>query len=173
MGGQGTAIGLAIATGLNRLRHSDTKSKVMILLTDGENNAGNIDPLTAIQMAKTLGVKVYTIGVGKKGGAPVPVLIPGKGKVYARNANGSLLLTHLDENMLMELAAVTGAKFFRAVDAQALAAIYKEIDRLEKSSINVKKYNQFRELFPVILWVILGLMVLESLIANLFVVTVP
>ena len=148
----GTAIGMAVANGVNRLRHSKAKSKVMILLTDGMNNKGRIDPLTAATMAQTMGIKIYTIGVGKVGGAPIPTMDPVYGKVYARNPDGTHLLTQMDEGVLIDMADITGGKYFRATDSQKLAEIYEQIDKMEKTEVEVKEYMRYGELFPYFTW---------------------
>jgi len=148
----GTAIGMAIANGVNRLRHSRAKSKVMILLTDGMNNKGRIDPLTAAKMAQALNIKIYTVGVGKMGGAPIPMMDPVFGKVYARNPDGSLLLTQMDEAVLIDIADATGGKYFRATDSEKLAQIYGQINKMEKTEIEIKEYMRYGELFPYFIW---------------------
>lgn len=148
----GTAIGMAIANAANRLRHSKAKSKVMILLTDGMNNKGRIDPVTAAKMAQTLDIKIYTIGVGKIGGAPIPISDAVFGKVYARNPDGSLLLTQMDERVLIEIADITGGRYFRATDPEKLAEIYGQIDKMEKTEVEVKQYMRYGELFPYLTW---------------------
>ncbi|HVP58333.1 MAG TPA: VWA domain-containing protein, partial [bacterium] len=123
----GTAIGLALANCVARLAASDAKSKIIILLTDGINNRGEIDPPTGAALAKSAGIKVYTIGVGVEGGAPVPVIAPDGRKVYARNPDGSLYITVLDEAALRQIADATGGRYYRATDEQALDEIYKKI----------------------------------------------
>jgi len=142
----GTAIGSAIASGVNRLRDQPGKSKIIVLLTDGENNMGKIMPETAAQAAKALGVKVYTIGAGVRGDAPVPVT----------DADGHKHLVmakvDVDEGMLQRIADETGAKFFRATDTQSLKNIYGEIDRMEKTTHHLKKFEQHSELFA---WAVL------------------
>src|SRR5204863_8170051 len=124
----GTAIGSGLATSVDRLRRSKSKSKVVILLTDGENNGGLIDPNTSKENAKAVGVKVYTIGVGTEGFAPVPIQTPG-GIVMQREK------VNIDEKLLKQIADETGGKYFRAKDNEALKNIYSEIDKLEKSRI--------------------------------------
>jgi Ca-activated chloride channel homolog len=143
----GTAIGTAIANCVNRLRDSEAKSKVVILLTDGENNAGKIDPDTAAKVAEAMGVRVYTIGVGKEGGAPIPVDHPVYGKIYARNPDGSLVLTRIDEESLKRIASVTNAQYFRATDAEALKKIYAQILDLERTKFQVKQFEKAHEYF--------------------------
>ncbi len=136
----GTAIGLAIATGLNRLKESPADSRAMILLTDGENNRG-IDPLTARDLAKSMGVRIYTIGVGTEGMAPYPV----------RNMFGRIQMQQvevkIDEPLLREIAESTGGQYFRARDVEELKQIYGEIDRLERAEIQVREFNLVEERF--------------------------
>jgi Ca-activated chloride channel homolog len=156
----GTAIGSALSAALNRLRDLQSKSKIVILMTDGQNNAGQVPPLTAADAAQTLGVKVYTIGVGTRGTAPYPQVDPFGRKVYVQ------LPVDIDEETLTQIATKTGGKYFRADNADTLRAVYGEIDRLEKTEVEVKKYQRYRELFP---WVVLpGLVVLllEVILAN-------
>jgi Ca-activated chloride channel family protein len=144
VGGQvddGTAIGTAIATSANRLRTSPARSKVMILLTDGENNRGSIDPRTAADAAAEFGVRIYTIGVGREGVAPVPV---GRGTFGLRYEDRQV---RIDEPMLREIASMTGGRYYRARDAESLRAIYREIDRLERVPIQQRQYSRFAEQF--------------------------
>ena len=136
----GTAIGMGLATSVERLRLSKSKSKVVILLTDGENNGGFIDPNTAKELAKSLAVKVYTIGVGTDGYAPVPVQVPGGITMQREKVN-------LDEKLMTQIASETGGKYFRAKDNQGLKDIYAEIDKLEKSRIEVTALRRFNEKF--------------------------
>jgi Ca-activated chloride channel homolog len=171
--GSGTAIGTAIATSLNRLKASKSPSRIIILLTDGENNHGQIDPITASTLAKDLGVKIYVIGVGKSGGAPVPYNHPRYGKQYYKDAYGKLLLTSMDEESLEKIAATTGGAYFRAEDEKALSKIYKNIDLLEKSENKIMLYKNYKDYFPIlILWAFI-LLVVEILISNTILVTVP
>lgn len=137
----GTAIGTAIATAANRLRNSPGRSRVMVLLTDGENNRGAIDPRTAAQAAGAFGIRIYTIGVGSEGMAPVPV---GRGLFGLRYENRPV---KIDEPLLTEIAATTGGRYFRAKDAAALQAIYDQIDRLERSSVEAKAFIRYTERF--------------------------
>ncbi|WP_396206060.1 VWA domain-containing protein [Gemmatimonas sp.] len=137
----GTAIGTAIATAANRLRNSPGRSRVMVLLTDGENNRGAIDPRTAAQAAGAFGIRIYTIGVGSEGMAPVPV---GRGLFGLRYENRPV---KIDEPLLTEIAATTGGKYFRAKDAAALQAIYEQIDRLERSAVEAKAFIRYTEQF--------------------------
>ena len=143
----GTAIGVAIASGVNRLRNSDSKSKVIILLSDGSNNAGSIDPISAAKIAKEYGIKVYTIGAGTKQSI---TQIPGRG--FVRN--------EIDEDTLMGIADVTNARYFRAIDKSSLSGIYSEIDKLEKSEISVSYYSSFQEIY---IWFILSSFILIML----------
>ena len=135
----GTAIGVAIASGVNRLRNSDSESKVIILLSDGSNNAGSIDPISAAKIAKEYGIKVYTIGAGTSQSI---TQIPGRG--FVRN--------EIDEETLIGIADVTNAKYFRAIDKASLSGIYSEIDKLEKSEISVSYFSSFEEVY---IWFIL------------------
>ncbi|MBZ0251801.1 MAG: VWA domain-containing protein, partial [Candidatus Methylomirabilis sp.] len=162
----GTAIGMGIAESAERLRKSDAKSKVVILLTDGENNKGAIDPKTAAEMARALGVKVYTIGVGKEGGAPIPIEGFFGTKTYLRNPDGSVYLTQLNDEALTEIAERTGATYFRATDAAGLRSIYATIDKLEKSEIKTKRFEEYTEVFGWLLGPALLLLATEALLAN-------
>jgi Ca-activated chloride channel family protein len=136
----GTAIGLALANGVNRLKDSKAKSKVMILLTDGVNNRGEIDPITAAKIAATYNIRVYTVGVGAQGEAPYPVETP-------FGIQRRLIPVDLDEKTLTAVADMTGGKYYRATDNKKLKAIYKEIDQLERSKIEVTDYKRYSELF--------------------------
>lgn len=137
----GTAIGTAIATGLNRLRDSKAESKIMILLTDGINNRGQVDPITAAQAAKALGIRIYTIGAGRKGYALYPVDDPFFGKRHVR------MPVEIDEKTLNQIAEISGAEYFRATDTESLRKIYSEIDKLEKTKIEIHHFTRYRELF--------------------------
>ncbi len=147
----GTAIGNALANGVNRLKDSKSKSKVMILLTDGVNNSGQIDPLTAAQIAQKFGIRVYTIGVGTIGQAPYPVQTP-FGTRY------QMVPVEIDENLLKQISSTTGGKYFRATNNKKLADIYSEIDKMEKTRVEVTSYRNAKELFST--WAILGLIFL-------------
>ncbi|MCL4549755.1 MAG: VWA domain-containing protein [Bacteroidetes bacterium] len=136
----GTAIGNAIANGVNRLKDSKSKSKVMILLTDGVNNAGEIDPITAAQIAQKFGVRIYTVGVGTMGEAPYPFQTP-FGIRY------QMIPVEIDENLLQQISNITGGKYFRATNNKKLEEIYNEIDRLEKTRVEVTSYRNAKELF--------------------------
>ena len=136
----GTAIGLGLATAVDRLKDSKAKSKVIILLTDGVNNMGFIDPLTAAGIAQTFGVRVYTIGVGANGNAPYPVQTP-FGIQYQS------IPAELDEDLLQKIAEETGGKYFRATDNTTLKSVYQDIDRLEKTKIEVTQFRNYKEEF--------------------------
>jgi len=163
----GTAIGMGIATAVNRLRDSNAKSKVIILITDGENNAGNIDPITAAELAKSFGIKIYAIGVGKGGMVPFPVDDPLFGKRYVQ-AN-----VEIDETTLKRIADITGGLFFRARDTAALSEIYERINKLEKSEVKVKEYRSFNELFPFFLIPALLLLLLDIFLRRTILLKVP
>jgi Ca-activated chloride channel family protein len=151
----GTAIGMGLANAGNMLKDSDAKSKVIILLTDGVNNSGEIDPLTAAQAAESLGIKVYTIGMGRPGQVPVPVLdMFGRETIQYQESR-------LDEATLQEIAEITGGRYFRAEDTTSLKQIYAEIDSLEKSQVEVERFTRFQELMGWLLIPALGLVVSE------------
>ena len=137
----GTAVGMGLATAVNRLRNSEAKSKVIILLTDGRNNRGEVDPLTAAQAAQAFDVRIYTIGAGTRGSALYPVQDPFFGKRYVP------MPVDIDEETLRKIADLTGGQYFRATDRRQLNSIYKEIDEMEKTKIHVKEYTRYSELF--------------------------
>jgi Ca-activated chloride channel family protein len=141
----GTAIGSAIAASVNRLRASTAKSKIIILLTDGRNNAGRIDPITAADAARALNVKIYTIGAGTKGLAPFPVKDFFGNKVYRQ------VRVDIDDDSLSKIAQNTEGMYFRATDTNSLREIYKEIDKMEKIKIEMTEYLEYRELYPYLL----------------------
>jgi len=152
----GTAIGSALATAAGRLERSDAKSKVVILLTDGQNNAGNIPPLTAADAAKALGIKVYTIGAGTRGLAPFPV----------RDFFGNLVYqptkVDVDEDTLKKIAEKTHGTYFRATDTASLQKIYADIDRMERSTFVAPRYLDYDELYPWLAFPALALLMLEA-----------
>ena len=155
---EGTAIGSAIAAGLNRLRDLDSKSQSMILMTDGENNAGAMPPLTAAEAAESLGVKIYTIGVGTRGTAPFPGKNPfGQTVYYPREVN-------IDEDTLTKIADITQGKYYRADSTDTLQKIYQEIDQLEKSEIEADQYLYYEEIFHWFLFPALGIILLETIL---------
>lgn len=133
----GTAIGTAIATAANRLRRVEGKSRVIVLVTDGENNRGEIDPLTAARAAAAYGIKIYTIGIGTEGVARVPVARGPFGVQYAT------LPVHIDETLLTQIAQLSGGRYFRAQTSQALQRIFSEIDRLEKTTVQIRRYVDY------------------------------
>jgi len=162
----GTAIGNAIANGVNRLKDSKAKSRVMILLTDGVNNAGEIDPVTAAQIAKEFGIRIYTVGVGTRGKAPYPFMTP-FGKQY------QMVPVEIDENLLKKIAGITGGKYFRATNNRKLAQIYREIDKLEKTKIKVTSYKNAKELFYNFAFISLAFLLLDVLLGNTFLRRLP
>jgi Ca-activated chloride channel family protein len=163
----GTAIGSGLATAVNRLRRAPDKSKVILLLTDGENNKGLIDPRTAAATAAAFGIKVYTIGVGTIGEAPIPT---GRGLGGFRY---ELLPVRIDEPLLREIAAKTGGRYFRAKDSEALSRIFRQIDQLEKTPIQVTRYTRYDEATRPLILMGLGALALELLLASTLVVRVP
>lgn len=163
----GTAIGSGLATAVNRLRRAPDKSKVILLLTDGENNKGLIDPRTAAATAATFGIKVYTIGVGTIGEAPIPT---GRGLGGFRY---ELLPVRIDEPLLQEIAQKTGGRYFRAKDSEALSRIFRQIDVLEKTPIQVTRYTRYDETTRPLILLGLGALALELLVATTLVVRVP
>ena len=156
----GTAIGMGLATAVNRIKDSEAKSKIIILLTDGVNNSGFIDPLTASELASEYGIKTYTIGLGSNGMALSPVAIR-NGKIqYSR------IQVEIDEKLLKEIAEGTGGKYFRATNNKKLEEIYAEINQLEKTEIEEFKYYNYEEKFrPLVLWA-LALLVFEFLLRH-------
>lgn len=159
----GTAIGMGLGSAVNRLKDSKAKSKVIILLTDGVNNSGNIDPKTAAELAKELGIKVYTIGIGTNGMADFP---------WSKDPRTGLLnfrkqQVEIDEDLLKHIANQTDGKYFRATNNEDLKEIYDEIDKLEKTKIEEFKYYNYQELYRPFIFLALGLLVLEFLLRNI------
>ena len=153
----GTAIGDGLATAISRLKDSEAISKVIILLTDGLNNAGSVDPYTAGEMAKLFGIRVYTIGVGSYGTAPYPVQTPFGTQIQQ-------MKVEIDEKLLAQIAGMTGGKYFRATSNQKLDEVYQEIDKLERSKIEVTEFRRLHEEFyPLVAWA-LALLLLEFLL---------
>jgi Ca-activated chloride channel family protein len=150
----GTAIGNGLATAINRLRESGTKSKVVILLTDGVNNRGQISPIMAADIAKDLGIKVYTIGVGSRDKAPMPAYDPFGNITYV------MADVEIDEELLRDIASKTGGEYFRASNNEALRSIYEEINEMEKSKVEVTHYTSYEELYMG--WLIIALLLLAA-----------
>ena len=162
----GTAIGLGLANAVNRIKESKAKSKVIILLTDGSNNRGDIAPITAAEIAKTFGIRIYTVGVGSYGVVNVPVQTP-MGVQYQQ------MQSEFDEKSLTDIAAMTGGKYFRATDTSKLRHIYQEIDQLEKTKINVREFSKKSEqffVFSLLAFIFLGL---EVLLRNTYFRRIP
>ena len=163
----GTAIGNGLATAINRLRESDAKSKVVILLTDGVNNRGEITPITTAEIAKAQNIRVYTIGVGTEGMAPYPAVDMFGNITFVKQK------VEIDEKTLTAMAEMTGGRYFRATDNAKLKAIYDEINQLEKSKVEVTEHLSYHEQF--LAWVLaaLGLLLTEFLLANLVLKRIP
>ncbi len=157
----GTAIGSAIANGINRLKDSKVKSKVLILLTDGVNNSGEVDPITAAQIAKEFGIRIYTIGLGTRGTAPYPVQTP-FGIQYQQ------VPVEIDEQVLSTISGTTNGKYFRATNNRKLEEIYKEIDKLERSKIDIVSYRNASEKFYIFAELALILLLLEFLLQKFY-----
>ena len=163
----GTAIGNGLATAVARLKDSQARSKVIILLTDGENNAGEVDPVTAAQVANTFDIRVYTIGAGTRGTAMYPFSHPLFGKQYKP------IPVEIDEALLTRIADITKGKYFRATDTQKLREIYQQIDELEKTKIEVKAYTRYTELFLRFAIAGLVLLLLEILLSHTYLRKIP
>jgi Ca-activated chloride channel family protein len=163
----GTAIGLGLANAVNRLRGSEAKSKVIILLTDGVNNAGEIDPLTAAELAKQYKVRVYTIGIGKEGEALLPIQDPRFGQRLVK------VETQIDEKLMSQISAKTGGQYFRARDEHALRDIFRQIDRLEKTEITIEKSVRYEERYFWFLWPAFVILLFEIAWTNLVQVKIP
>ncbi|MEE4196134.1 MAG: VWA domain-containing protein [Bacteroidales bacterium] len=162
----GTAIGMGLATAVNRLKDSKSPSKVIILLTDGVNNAGAIAPITAAELAQTFGIKVYTIGVGSMGQAPYPVNTPYG--IQLRN-----MPVEIDEALLEDIAQSTGGKYFRATDNAKLKQIYNEIDQMEKIEIEVKEFSRKQEEFLLFVFIASVLLLTEIVLRNTLLRQIP
>ena len=161
----GTAIGHGLANAVSRLKDSQAKSKVVILLTDGSNNSGEIAPITAAEIAKTYGVRVYTVAVGTKGTAPYPFQVGGR--IIYQN-----ILVEIDEQTLTQIAQITGGKYFRATNNKALKSIYEEIDEMEKTKISVQEYSKKQEEYLpfaafALLFLFLELLLRHTLLRNI------
>lgn len=162
----GTAIGMGIANAVSRLKDSKAKSKVIILLTDGTNNAGDISPLTAAEIAKSFGIRVYTIGVGTNGTAPYP-LSTYAGVQYVQ------MPVEIDESTLSQIAGTTNANYFRASSTSKLQEVYKEIDKLEKTKLNVKEYSKREEAYQLFAWILLASLLIEVILRNSILKKIP
>jgi Ca-activated chloride channel family protein len=169
----GTAIGVALANAAARLKDSQAKSKVIVLVTDGINNAGEIDPISAAAVCQGLGIKVYTVGVGGSRGlvnVPFPLTNPATGRTeYIRR----LMRLPVDEQLLQTIAQRTGGRYFLATDPESLQRIFREIDRLEKTPLKVQRYVRYREAFPPLAWAGLGLLALPFATALLRITAEP
>ncbi len=163
----GTAIGMGLATAVSRLKDARGKSKVIILLTDGRNNRGQIDPLSGARLAQALGIKVYTIGVGTEGEAPYPIDDPILGRRYIN------VQADIDEETLQQIAAATSGQYFRATDAQALKQIFTTIDRMERTELKVRGYTRHTEQFAWFLYPGALLILLEVSLAGTVLRTIP
>lgn len=163
----GTAIGNGLATAINRLRESEAKSKVIILLTDGVNNRGEIAPLTAAEIAKAQGIRLYTIGVGTEGMAPYPAMDMFGQMTFVQQK------VEIDEKTLTTIAEMTGGRYFRATDKEKLKAIYDEINRMERSKVEVSEHVAYHELFLEWLLGALGLLLLEFILTSLILKRIP
>jgi len=159
----GTAIGSAIVTATNRLKDSEAKSKLIILITDGANNIGEVDPITAGEIAKSLGIKIYTIGAGDPEGAYYQVMDPVSGMKLVKVEEQDL-----DENTLTAIAEMTGGQYFRANNTKMLESIIKEIDKLEKTEIQSLNFTSYEEIFDKFVWCLLCLLLLKILLENVF-----
>jgi len=159
MVGNATAIGSALAVSIKRLKDLESKSKIIILMTDGENNAGDISPELATEMAYELGIKIYTIGIGQDGEVPFQIDTP----------VGPMMIKQefkIDEELLVNMAEKTGGLYYRARSSADLEKIYSSIDKLEKTEMEVKEYNSFDDIFEKFLWIILGIFLVELILAN-------
>jgi Ca-activated chloride channel family protein len=163
----GTAIGVGLATACNRLKDSEAKSRIVILLTDGRNNAGMVSPVTAAEVAKTLGIKVYTIGVGTRGQAPVPIDDPLFGRRLVP------MDIQLDEESLKNIAALTEGRYFRATDTDELIKIYDTIDKLERTTVDTKTFVSYTDRFSLFVAPALALLLLQFLLSEVWLREIP
>ena len=162
----GTAIGLGLANAVSRIKDSQAKSKVIILLTDGSNNAGEIAPVTAAEIAKTFGVRVYTIGVGTQGMAPYPFQT-------AFGVQYQNIPVEIDEATLKQIASITGGQYFRATDNASLKEIYAEIDQMEKTKISVQEFSKKQEEYKNWALLVFVLLLMESVLRNTLLRNIP
>ena len=163
----GTAIGDGLATSINRIKDGKAKSKSIILLTDGSNNTGNVAPVTAAEIAKKYGIKVYTIGVGRNGMAPFP-----QQNMFGRIEYINMPVV-IDENTLQDIASITGGKYFRATGNNVLSDVFDEIDKLEKTEMDVKHFSHTEDNYMLWAWIALGLVLTEILLRNTILRTIP
>jgi Ca-activated chloride channel family protein len=171
--GDGTAIGMGLGTAIARLKPSQAKSKIIVLVTDGANNAGEIDPETALAIAKALGIRVYTVGVGAAEGPveiPIQVKDPETGRIVEKRVTAKV---DVDEKLLQRIATETGARFFRATDSQGLADTFTAIDKLEKTEIKTTTFTRFREVFAAVATPAAFCLALSALLSVLVFPVVP
>ncbi len=164
----GTAIGMGLANAVNRLKDSEAESKVIILLTDGENNMGAIDPITAAELAQTFGIRVYTIGVGTRGKAEFPIGYDRFGRLVF-----DYMDVNIDEETLTNIASVASGQYFRATNKNALIEVYKEIDKLEKSKIDVKQHKRVNDEYLWFVVLALGILITELFLRYIFYKSIP
>ena len=156
----GTAIGSALASAVTRLKDREAKTKLIVLLTDGANNAGKVLPLTSAEAAHALGIKIYSIGAGSSGPVPVPMKDPFGRTVYQK------MVFDFDEKLLDQIAKIGGGQYFRAADTSSLDNTFKEIDRLEKTKIEVEKSADYHDYFPIFLLIAVLLLVAEAILSQ-------
>jgi Ca-activated chloride channel family protein len=169
----GTAIGMALATSVNRLKDSEAKTKIILLLTDGDNNAGEIDPKTAAKMAQAMGIKIYAVGIGDPNGAPIKIKDSLGRWVYARYPDGSYFLTKMNEAGLREISALSEGGYFMAKDENKLKEIFSEIDKREKTKFKTRDVFIYNENFAWFAWPALLLLLLEWLYRRFYLRSVP
>ncbi len=165
--GNATAIGNGLATAVNRIKDGQAKSKTIILLTDGTNNAGDVAPITSAEIAKAFGVRVYTVGVGTQGTAPFPAMTPYGTVVYQD------MKVDIDEPTLKEIASITGGQYFRATDKSKLKSIFEEIDKMEKTKISVREFSKKKEEYLPFALIAFGLLLIYILLRNTLLRTIP
>ena len=159
MVGDATAIGSAIAVGVKRLKDVKAKSKILVLLTDGQNTAGNISPKTAMELAKRFDIKIYTIGIGQEGEVPFKIQTPQGERIINQQVQ-------MDEDTLVSIAEETGGRYFRASNTEALSRVYDSIDKLEKTKIEVKQYSSYKDVYEPFLWFAFLFFLLEVILGN-------
>ena len=166
MAGDSTSIGSALGVCIQRLKDRKSASKIIILLTDGRNNLGNLTPIDAAKIAQSFNIKIYTVGVGREGTAPIPINTPGGKKIVLKSLD-------LDESSLKKIAGITGGAYFRAINERSLEYIYKQIDGLEKTHVEIKHYTEYEELFLWFLIAGLACLLLEVMLANTLLRKIP